>query len=760
MRPAVRSRPLHRQGFTLFEVAISLGLVAFGVVSVLMLFPAGIKAQQMSRYQILASVRAMEMVDIFSSATDASLQLDREGPHPWDTPTSYHAYAPDLETRIGSFRYGLYPLPLDIAHRLDSDGEEIQQILADGGYIYYSQPSATSGFNPVGARANMPAPNESQKILCAVTGYAQQNAIPSLSYKDWPYHTPYPSPPMHFVNQDTSTSKPTSPYTVFDTSGDKFMLWEDTLDADNGEMGLVFQAIVKSTTVGGPDLPMTSAWATNIDVKNAGYRRSSGYWSYGDQAGWILEYNTSSKKWEQRNADGTKRTTATAPYDKQPQNLPNGKPNPVWKNPITGLQVTQKELARESALAYFALAKWYAKRKNVSANLLDGIALPDDKDLLKLSNLFQGATSGNPALAVNAARLLAHAAMCVTNHFLPDGASNEDINLGELDISRDGITSLGKSPVLKLNRQTIQNYVENAMKLGMRFAASYPYDWGSPRPLNRATLMDFPLMQYDPFCSGNITPSTAYFSGYTYGSRPAGTFRPAKTPEQWKIITAQPIANIGRSICYPSMNLAALWPSVTSTTPEHFTLARKFEPADRCRQIVFWAVDWQAYEDFETAPSAPVDGSRYPKRSPHGASLNGNAASPDAQRPNASFADRHQFCARNPEKTLVFLQSTVDKASGTQIQIAGNDSMGFFDKYPAVGPPQAPALLDPKLIFSGMYGADRNFNGTMTDNDSTGSIGKIYGKLDRGPVPKSVRMRAVLVGRFNYYDPRLPMVIR
>ncbi|HEX3134984.1 MAG TPA: hypothetical protein VHX44_15565, partial [Planctomycetota bacterium] len=514
IRPSFLPHP--RRGFTLFEVAISLALVSFGVVSVLMLLPAGIKAQQLSRYQILASVRAMEMVDIFSSATDASLQLDREGPHPWDTATSYHAYAPDLENRIGSFRYGLYPLPPDIAKRLDSDSDEIQQIIADGGYLYYSQPSATSGFNPVGARANLPAPNESQKILCAVTGYAQQNAIPSLSYKDWPYHAPYPSPPMHILNTDTSTSKPTTPWTVFDTSsGDKFMLLEDTLDADNGEMGLVFQAMVKSTTTGGPDLPLTSAWVTNADVKAANYRRSSGYWSYGDKAGWILEWNpgnTNSYKWEQRNGDGGKRNNA-APYDKQPQFLPNGKPNPVWKHPITGLQTTQKELARESALAYFALAKWYAQRKNVSAAILDGTALTDDKDLLKLTTLFQGASSTNPALAVNAARLLAHAAMCVTTHFLPDGASDENITLGPLSISRDGTTWIGTSPTLTLNRQAIRNYYENALKLGMRFGASHPYDWGSPRPLNRATMMDFPLLQYDPFDAGRITPITTYFSG-------------------------------------------------------------------------------------------------------------------------------------------------------------------------------------------------------------------------------------------------------
>jgi hypothetical protein len=773
------------RGFTLFEVAISLALVAFGLVSVLMLFPAGIKAQQLSRYQILASVRAMEMVDIFSSATDASLMLDREGPHPWDTATSYHAYAPDLETRIGTFRFGLFPLPPDIAKRLDSDGDEIQRILAEGAYVYYSQPSATSGFNPVGARANLPAPNEAQKIICAVTGYAQQNAIPSLSYKDWPYHVPYPSPPMHILNTDTSTSRPNAPWSVFYTDrSDKFMLFEDTLDADNGEMALVFQAIVK-----GPDLPLTTLWVNacgTTGVLNGKYNhmgkpfyRSSGYWAYGDYGGWVPEYTrgvSAGTEWRQNNSDGSKRNNAS-PYDVQPMMLPhfrNTSPfallgtinNPIANNPTTGAPTKQKELARESALAYFALAKWYAARKGVSNRIADGVAIPDDASLLAPTNLFQSG-SGNPALAVNAARLLAHAAMSVTQHFLPDGSTDELVSIGQLDVIREGSNAYaGQSPPYIINKAIARNYVENAMKLGMRFAASYPYDWGSPRPLNRATMMDFPLLQYDPFESGRITPITTYFSGYAYGTRPATATRPAKSPEQWKILSAQPISNIGRSISYPSMNLQALWPSVTGTDPNRFTLARRFEPADRTRQIVFWAVDWQSYEDFETAPSAPVDASRYPKRSPHGSNLSGNAAKPDILMQNAAFHDRHQFSARNPEKTLAFIAPTLNEPSGTELLIGGNDSMWADDKRPDLGisnsnHPNAP------MVFSGQYGADRNFNGTRTDLDTGNSdparhndIIKIYGKLDRGPVPKSVRMRATLIGRFNYYDPRLPMVIR
>nr|MDA3961349.1 hypothetical protein [Planctomycetota bacterium] len=51
---------------------------------------------------------------------------------------------------------------------------------------------------------------------------------------------------------------------------------------------------------------------------------------------------------------------------------------------------------------------------------------------------------------------------------------------------------------------------------------------------------------------------------------------------------------------------------------------------------------------------------------------------------------------------------------------------------------------NPRMIFSGMYGADRNANHL----------------LDRGPVPASARMKAIEVARFTIYDPRLNLVTR
>ena len=46
--------------------------------------------------------------------------------------------------------------------------------------------------------------------------------------------------------------------------------------------------------------------------------------------------------------------------------------------------------------------------------------------------------------------------------------------------------------------------------------------------------------------------------------------------------------------------------------------------------------------------------------------------------------------------------------------------------------------------FLGTYGADRNDNHL----------------LDRGPLPKSVRVRATTVARFQIYDPRVPVMVR
>ncbi len=188
-----------RAGFTLVEVGLSLMPVSFAVVSVLMLFPQGIKAQQLSCFQIDAAAKALEMVEAYNTSHNANPAVNFEAPNEWDVHISYKNLAPDLESRVSSYRFGLFPLPTAIAQRLDSENQEIQRVLAEGGYLYYSQPLATTGLQRNGFTAV--APNEAQKLVCAIVGYPQNNAYHTLPQKAWPYYTPNPSPPIHVIHR-------------------------------------------------------------------------------------------------------------------------------------------------------------------------------------------------------------------------------------------------------------------------------------------------------------------------------------------------------------------------------------------------------------------------------------------------------------------------------------------------------------------------------------------------------------------------------
>jgi hypothetical protein len=106
------------------------------------------------------------------------------------------------------------------------------------------------------------------------------------------------------------------------------------------------------------------------------------------------------------------------------------------------------------------------------------------------------------------------------------------------------------------------------------------------------------------------------------------------------------------------------------------------------------------------------------------------------------FRYEQLFSYRNPEKTLSFFKKGgVDPRTlptGTNVEsfmLLNNPWTNYPDKGSAV---------ENRETFNGLFGADRNFNKT----------------LDRGPLPKSVRLRAVQVARFNFYDPRVQAILR
>jgi hypothetical protein len=263
----------------------------------------------------------------------------------------------------------------------------------------------------------------------------------------------------------------------------------------------------------------------------------------------------------------------------------------------------------------------------------------------------------------------------------------------------------------------------------------------------------------------------------------------------------------------------------------HFTLTAPFTPRERCRQMVFWACDWQSYEDFETHPSARIDANRYPLVAPH--AIKGAAA---ATAWTAGYVQRTDYqrqmnahnaaaliipSGRNPELVSCFRMPSRVDASGYGSAAGGRNpkkiptvgeinTFGGWDESDyfrgdaagtSGGGPQAPDIRDTDqaanapdaggvnvgsvataqqwlghdlelwnpMIFLGRYGVNRDgiiLEAAIDCMEATINTplypgrGKPSALVDGGPVPAAVRLRAISVARFNFYDPRVSGSLR
>ncbi len=631
---------VHRRAFTLFEVAIAMALVSIAVTTVLVLFPAGIKAQQHARFRVLASAKMLELVDMFNTANDGNPSMDHEGMDPWDVPMAYRSRSFDLESLVPSHRSGVAPLPLTIARRLDSDGDEIQKLLDEGGYLYYALPHITGNFDE---RALPSAPsNEQQRLVFGVTGFAQENGLYSLPWKSWPYYIPYPSPPYHAHHEGDWLPSPPANATKFgapemgsNAKPIEVYLWEATQD---------------------PDVQIVMQWPETPDPdisKNYGY----------------------------------------LPYA-----YPSASPTAYALYP-TGTRLDRYPPTKEGAIRYVQAALLYCQRKGLGSAFFQptGALTP----------------SSDPAVAaveVRAARFMAHAATCLTRWF-DKGLLDAGVVIPTATIGAD------TTPTATYTHDVIVALHDNSLRLCDHYCASFPYDWGGPRPIERAIMTDHPLIQWDVFSTP--VPGTVFGDG--------------RAAAQWKPIAGTRVTNMGRSVSFPGKPLDGVWGDGDN---RHFSLAAPFAPDERCRQVVFWAVDWQSYDDFETAPSAPLDASRYLKGAPE---KNADLA---AMMRNHDWVDSEIWNYRNPEKPILFFDQGVPAlAAKTDVKpwilgVSGNEQ----DR--GLGDPND--RNSPQWVFGGHHGADRNFNRL----------------LDRGPLPTSSRMRAATIARFNYYDGRVHQCLR
>ena len=633
------------RGFTLFEVALSLVLVSFSVVSVLVLFPLGIKSEQNARMQIYAAVKAEEIIDSFATSSNTNPTIEVEAPDAWDVPSGYRVFSPDLESRVVSHRYGIMPLPLDIVRRLDSDDDEIARVIAEGGQLFYSQASGSTGLEEVTESRLTKQPDAlTQKLVFAVVGYAQSNSLSFLPWKAWPYYEPFPSPPGHGEKKQYRSvpdDVTPNPY-KFSYQNIEIFLWE-------------------GIGTGGPD---SGKGTTDGDIAKV----------FDTGAG----------------AAGTPR------FGYHPYALGGS-------NDLAG------------AIAYLQAALWYCDRKlgasaSIWYNPMESFTVAT-KVTDRMAD-FRSAPDDQKWKYVQAMRFLSHAATCMTRHKTLAELGGQPSTTTGFVIPPAPVAPPASSPQITLTHDKIVYYHELGMQMAMLYAASLPYDWGVPRPTQRALFTDYPLIEYDLF--------SAKLSGTI-----AGAGEPA---QQWRPLSARPITTIGRSYSFPNAEIpAARW-----SPSANFTLAKPFKAMERCRQLVFWAVDWTSYEDFETAPSAPVDASKYLFSAPLSWGDMGTRMN------ECTWPDHHVYQFRNPEKVITFTDSGVrTEPTGTDVsnrRILNRDGEGN-DKGSG---------NDNISRFLGLWGADRNFNG----------------KIDRGPVPRSVRMRATSVARFNYYDPRLTLKLR
>ncbi len=251
-----------------------------------------------------------------------------------------------------------------------------------------------------------------------------------------------------------------------------------------------------------------------------------------------------------------------------------------------------------------------------------------------------------------------------------------------------------------------------------RYAAMDACDWGAVRAFQQAGAMDFPLLQYDFFAPALISGAAEDakdFSWLVSSPRKVNNSGRAWGMYGWVVNTTTPTIStniIGGRDYGNHAGIESAWsagPSINS----HFTLCDRFAPAERARQLVAWTVDWQSYEDFEETPCAPMD------------------------------AKQSIFDSRGTYVNMSWTRATAERAIVWRNNTAGRAAAGTGYGGPNYEADPLPDFDNIALVL-GSFGADRNGNASF----------------DHGPTPRTTRMRAEVVGRYTFYDPRLFMAVK
>lgn len=813
-----------RRALTLFEVLISLVIVSIGALTLIALVSVGTRSQAKVRYEIHAGAAALSLLDGLHNPIPAPV-IGLNTPD-WRTSTTLSGGKPRLDVpptpgtaaalrtsllfaapfqhdleRVTCSPTGLaIPLPPQIARRLASDGDEIQQVLDEGSSLYYLHPAGirtiTRSELAFGQLSTSQHQSEARKLVFAVRGHPQQNALPVHPWEHWPFYQVYPFPPQAVAVEKHGKERGVS-LKVPDWPGDPDNLIVGGMSFTHGYHGRNWAYFRWEEQQAGIDGPWSRGW--EAFQRLAGDARIDGG-----------RYLTPWKKSEEVDPEellgGYVPVQAMIYAGKLPtlaQRLNYlDRAMHLWNQvcDVPALTCAGETLPIEDSTRWPVMGEQaehvyapgaYATYFDTRAALIDPTPT----------------TAGGPGLSdaqfpphptqVLALSYLAHAAIMVASYRAPYDGLPIDVADPANGVPRhpeDPLYPVAKWPLLAVpladwptDPQTLatfmkgyRDFARQAHEMSIRWAIAYarecPGDWGAPRPANSQVVTDQPLALFDLFYDAALTTAAgpdASASGIAH--RTARNFRryggwtsesfyrwiDPPNPLRWNVGPRQSITHLGPngtlfSAAPGKVIVPEFWasrvrspqlrppsataPAYANADAERFWLHRPFEAAGRGRELVFWAVDWQGYEDAESVPSAPLDISQYGRAvMPHpDPSMAGSASDEGRLRPiryptmlgGAASTDLplYESLLGHPERPLIWTDATRTATIG----------------YPTVAASRAKTGVDKDAdTVLGHWGADRNGDRAFT----------------RGPIKATARLRAQLVARYTFYDPVLKLAV-
>lgn len=761
--------PQHRNGLTLVEVLFSLMILTTAVLSVVLLFPAGAKTLEQSRFQVYASLKAMEIADFISQSRKDWRENDLEIPDGAKVGGSIRLgteafdalHMPDIEQTLLRELGSAYPMPPQIARRLDSPGDQIQKVLDQGGLIFYCDPFVTrDGIRQAGRFGHMGAAvPELQKLIFAVTTPAQQNLLPNHPAMAWPYYELYPFPPQGRLRLPHWAWTAQAGVNVVD--GKTYNYFWDGPVKTAGSGGSAYEGInwewhaANSTGSLWTAPGVIDAWRNLCD--------------YGYTPIWYkLSYTGGTTSHDPNQPVSGTSNANDARFPPKPGLPTHWRGRRIQEEVPTFFasvppEVEAARIAISTQAPYDTVGGGYEFDKELTDRLPSlGMRRMYRQLALQLWNSLEAQNpvgldplvddlSGVALDKLHPARVLAlshlaHAAMMVTGYRLPylnnrnDYGPANDVNLDvaaapgddlhrtrvggpvnqfaahESEANSDG-TLKPAFQATALDEAYAVRVHENMMAWIMRFSSHFPYDWNVPRPANRPTPWDRPLYAFDLFDPAGQPQRnpTAVVTVNSSGGWPSVSSTNA-AESFYQVLSAEGYSGGQRYLGFErtmsgwsgnddfvgdygrNTAMRSGVVALTSNSGGRFWPTQHFDASERARVLTFWAVDWKSYADAETAPSAPMDANVWNPGGPY-------------------YLDNHLIPKDHPEAPLLW--SNADRNSKNQ----GDSDSQRYQVYKS-------------SVWNGQFGADRNANGVC----------------DIGSVRTDTRMRASEVARFILYD--------